>query len=429
MGPPSLAALLAGADIDGCDLDSRPGDGALARAGIAVAEGHDPAHVVDRHLVVTTMARPDLAEVTVAARAGRLHHRTDLLAAVVRGRTVIAVTGTHGKGTVAALVGCALEAQQADPLLLLGVSARILGGMFRSGAGPAVVEADDADGTIARIPADVSVVTNSWFDHPMLGRTRGEVIHDVSRHAANVPREGRVILGRGRALADVARAARAPVWRLGRDFEVETLSVDSAARVLRFHDPAGAHAVEGRIRIQGGNVADNGALAFAALRALGVSPEEAAGSLGALDALERRLQPVGSARGIRVFDDMGKHPEAMAANLRALRELHPRRLHVVYEPSLHADVLRWGRRWADVFGQADSCVVLPMNFRGALPASRLAPPDWTIRVGLSGALAKNREDAVTRVAGRCRTGDIVVVCGMADDLATVARSLVARLDA
>ncbi len=197
--------------------------------------------------------------------------------------------------------------------------------------------------------------------------------------------------------------------------------MDSGDRILRFHDPAGAHAVEGRIRIQGGNIADNAALAFAALRAFEVSPEEAAGSLEALDVLDRRLQPVGGARGIRVFDDMGKHPEAMAANLRALRELHPRRLHVVYEPSLHADVLRWGRRWADVLRRADSCVVLPINFRGALPATRLAPADWTTRAGLACSL-------VTRVAGRCRTGDIVVVCGMADDLAAVARGLVVQLD-
>ena len=205
MGPPSLAALQAGADLDGCDLDPRAGDSALAAAGIAVAEGHDPAHLDDRHLVVTTMAHPDLPEVAAAAAAGRLHHRTDLLAAVLRGRTVIAVTGTHGKGTVAALIGCALEVQQADPLLLLGVPVRTLGGMFRGGGGPAVVEADDADGTIACVPADISVVTNSWFDHPALGRTCGEVVHDVGRHAANVPPEGRVIVGRGRALAEVAR--------------------------------------------------------------------------------------------------------------------------------------------------------------------------------------------------------------------------------
>jgi len=197
---------------------------------------------------------------------------------------------------------------------------------------------------------------------------------------------------------------------------------------VRFHDPAGAPSVEGRIRLHGGNIADNAALAYASLRALGVAPEGAAASCEALDALERRLQPVGDARGIQVFDDMGKHPEAMAANLRALRELHPRRLHVVYEPSSHADVLRWGRRWADVLRQADSCVVLPMNFRGALPATRLAPPDWTTRVGLPCTLVENRDEAVTDVASRCRPGDIVVVCGMADDLATVARGLVAQLD-
>jgi UDP-N-acetylmuramate--alanine ligase len=235
-------------------------------------------------------------------------------------------------------------------------------------------------------------------------------------------------LGRGRALDDVERAASAPVWRLGRDFEVETVSVEASGRVLRFHDPECAQAVTGRIRLHGGNIADNAALAFAALRAIGTPAEHAAPALEALDALERRLQVVGEGRGVRVFDDLGKHPEAVAANLRALRELDPRRIHVVYEPSLHADVLRWGRRWADVFGQADSCVVLPMNYRAALPVARRAPSDWIRRAGSSADLAESQAEAIALINDRSEAGDMVVVSGMNDDLATFARTLVERLE-
>jgi UDP-N-acetylmuramate-alanine ligase len=130
-----------------------------------------------------------------------------------------------------------------------------------------------------------------------------------------------------------------------------------------------------------------------------------------------------------VFDDLGKHPEALAANLRALRDLCPRRVHVIYEASLHADVLRWRRRWIDILGQADSAFVLPMNYRASLAVARRAPVDWMHHDGSTAERVDSRDEAVDRVVQRCDNNDIVLVCGMADDLAVVARAVLARLDA
>lgn len=426
MRPMTLAAASAGADVDGCDRWDLEDD-AFDRAHIRIAEGHDVAHLAGgRHLVVTTSARPDEPEIERARAEGILHHRSELLDALLRGRSSIAVTGTHGKGTVAAIAGLALEDLGADPEIVLGVSVPQLKGPFRAGSGPIVAEADDADGSIARVEASVSVVTNSWFDHPSFGRTRAEVVDDVARHVARVPPSGHVILGRGRNLGSIARAARAPVWRLGRDFEVETVSVDAECRVLRIRDVEGS-VVEARLRLHGGNAADNAGLAFAALRAIGISADAAAGALGALTMLTRRLELVAEIDGVRIFDDIGKHPEAVEATLSAVRDLGPRRIHIVYEPLVHDDVLRWQRRWAAVLGSADSVVLLPVDKRPMLPITRKAPVDWARRAGLDADLATDRAEAVELAADRCRPGDAVVVFGAIDDLDDVSRDIAARL--
>jgi UDP-N-acetylmuramate--alanine ligase len=426
MRPMTLAAAASGADIDGCDRYGVEADDAFERANVRVVEGHDVAHVDGRRLVVTTTARPDEPEVERARVDGVLHHRSELLDALLRGRPSIAVTGTHGKGTVAALAGLALEALGSDPQIVLGVSVPTLGGPFRAGGGPAVAEADDADGSIARIGASVSVVTNSWFDHPAFGRTRGEVVEDVAQHVARVPSSGRVVIGRGRNLGPMARAARAPVWRLGRDFEVETVAVSAEGRMLRLRDVDG-DVVEAKLHLHGGNVADNAGLAFAALRAIGIPAGEAADALSALTMLTRRLELVAEVGGIRIFDDIGKHPEAVAATLAAVRDLGPRRIHVVYEPFVHDDVLRWRSRWAAVLGSADSVVVLPVDDRPVLPVTRRAPADWARRSGLQADLATDRGDAVGLVADRCRPGDAVVVFGAIDDLDELPRDIAAQL--
>jgi len=422
----TLAAAATGADVDGCDRFSVENDDAFDRAEIRVAEGHDVSHLDGRRLVVTTTARPDEPEVDQARADGVLHHRSELLDALLRGRPSIAVTGTHGKGTVAALAGLALEACGADPQIILGVSVPALGGPFRAGSGPAVAEADDADGSIARVGASVSVVTNSWSDHPIFGRTRGEVIEDVAQHVERVASAGHVIVGRGPNLRPLTRAARAPVWRLGRDFDVETLTVSAEGRVLRLRDVDG-EVVEAKLRLHGGNLADNAALAFAALRAIGIEAGGAADGLSALSMLTRRLELVADVGEIRIFDDIGKHPEAVAATLAAVRELGPRRIHVVFEPFVHDDVLRWRSRWAAVLGSADSVVVLPVDDRPVLPVTRRAPADWPRRAGLQADLAIDRDEAVALVADRCRPGDAVVVLGGIDDLDELPRDLAARL--
>ena len=424
MAPAALAAQAAGAIVDGCDHADSECDDVLGRSGIVVATRHDRQHITEgRHLVVTTLGDAGLAEVQAARIAGRLHHRTDLLAAIARGREVVAMTGSHGKGTVAALVGCALVDLGADPLVVLGASAGVLGGPFRPGDGPAILEADDADGTIARIPASISVVTNSWADHPMLGRSRSEVMEDVGRHVARVPPDGRVILGRAKNLRHLAGVAQAPVWVLGRDFEVETVSVDLGRRLLRFRDPDRAAAVPGSVRVQGGNAADNALAAYAALRALGVEPEVAAGALDALDVLRRRCELVEDVGGIRVFDDLGKHPAAMTATIRALRELSPRALHVVYEPFLDMDVLRWKRRWVEALELADTAIVLPVDSRTTAPVPRRASANWPRHAGSSAELATSRTAAAELVVTRCQPGDIVLVAGVNTDLGLFARSL------
>jgi UDP-N-acetylmuramate--alanine ligase len=427
MGPMALAAAASGADVDGCDQFDPDPDGTFGAAGVQVARGHDPRHVGGRRLVVPTNAQCDEPELRAAEADGVLHHRSELLDALLRRRVSIAVTGSHGKGTVAALAGLGLDALGADPLIVLGVRVPALRGAFRRGGGPAVAEADDADGSIARVGAAVSVVTNSWADHPVFGRTRSEVAEDVARHVSRVPATGRVVIGRGRNLVPIAASARAPVWRLGRDFDAETLEVTGEGRRLRLRDVEG-DVLEARIRLHGGNVTDNAALAFAALRAVGVAPDDAAGALHALSGLSRRVDLVATVGGVRVFDDIGKHPEAVAATLAAVRDLGPRRVHAVYEPFLHDDVLRWSTRWAEVLGSADSVVVLPVDARPMVPVRRRAPADWARRAGLGADLAAGRAEAAAIVAARCRPGDAVVVLGCVDDLDTVAIDIAARLE-
>ena len=425
MGPVAIAASAAGALVDGCDA-SRDGPTALDATGILVLLGHDPRHVEDARLVATTLASPGHPEVRTALEAGVAHHRADLLAALIRDRRAVTVTGTKGKGTVAALVGLALVELGEDPLVLLGVHAPQLGGPLRLGGGRAVAEADESDGTIARIPAEISVVTNAWFDHPHYPRTLRETLDSTAEHLARVPPAGRVVLGPGRHLRELERAARAPVWRLGRDVRATVVSRDGAAIRVRFGDPEGGSAT-GRLRIFSAAPREHAALGYAALRAAGYEPEPAAAALGALVGLSRRFELVGEAAGVRIFDDHGNHPEPIRRTVRSLRALGPRRLHAVFEPHRNEAILRWGLRLAPALAEADRVVMLPVNEEMITPR-RLAPPEWYGRAGLQVDAVPDGPAAVDLLRRTVRKGDIVCFIGGRDSLARTARALLRALE-
>ncbi len=424
MGPVAIAASAAGAIVDGCDA-SRDGPTALDSTGIDVALGHDPAHLDGKRLVATTLVSPGNPEVSAALDSGVAHHRADLLAALIRDRRPVAVTGTKGKGTVAALIGLALAELGEDPLVLLGVAAPQLGGPLRLGTGRAVAEADESDGTIARIPAETSVVTNVWFDHAHYPRTLKETLEAIGEHLAGVPRTGRVVLGPGRYMRSLETAARAPVWRVGRDVRAKILSTDGTAFTVRLDDPEGG-SVTGRLRNFSAAPQEHAALAYAALRAAGHGPEAAADALGALTAVSRRFELVGTAGGVRIFDDHGNQPEPVRRTIRSLRALRPRRLHAVFEPHRNEAILRWGLRLAPALAGADRVVMLPIDEEMITPR-RVAAADWYRRAGLEVEYVPDRATAVDLLRRTVGKGDIVCFMGGRDSQADAARALLRAL--
>jgi UDP-N-acetylmuramate--alanine ligase len=236
-----------------------------------------------------------------------------------------------------------------------------------------------------------------------------------------------VILGSGRHAGTLERAARVGVWRLERDFAARVLECGARGTRLRLEGPGGDTAVA-RLRLRTTHPADNAALAYAALRALGWSADEAAGALGRLTGLARRLEQVGTADSVTVVDDFGKHPGCIARTLAVLRARTAGKIIVVYEAHRHEHVSRWGRRLAAALGAADAVAVLPVNDR-VLRARRRVPPDWFRAAGLGAEPVADPARATEWVTRQARPGDVVCVLGVHDDLGQLAHRILAALRA
>lgn len=95
-----------GAKVSGCDQVQSKNLRKLAASGIPATVGHDAAHLdgVDTVVVSSAIRESNVELIEARSRGKRVWHRSAALAALMLGKTAIAVAGTHGKTTTSAMI-------------------------------------------------------------------------------------------------------------------------------------------------------------------------------------------------------------------------------------------------------------------------------------------------------------------------------------
>ena len=169
----ALVCRQLGAEVSGSDRAESSYLERLRAAGIEPRLGHEPEQVpADAEVVVSTAVPDDNPELVRARERGqRVIHRGELLAELCAQRRLLAIAGTHGKTTTAAMCIWALRATGADPSFFLGGELPGAGpdgepDQRRLGDGDWVVaEADESDASFLKLQPEVAVITNLELDH------------------------------------------------------------------------------------------------------------------------------------------------------------------------------------------------------------------------------------------------------------------------
>jgi len=158
----------------------------------------------------------------------------------------------------------------------------------------------------------------------------------------------------------------------------------------------------------------NATAAIAVATEVGISVERIAEGLRLFAGVKRRLEVVGVADGVTVYDDFAHHPTAVAETLAGVRAAHPTdRIWAVFEPRSASSCRRiFQEAFARAFESSDEVLIAPV-FRSKLTeAERLSVPqlvrDLNSR-GQSAREAESLEDIVSTIVGEHRPGDRVVL--------------------
>jgi UDP-N-acetylmuramate: L-alanyl-gamma-D-glutamyl-meso-diaminopimelate ligase len=436
MGGIAVIAREAGHTVTGCDANVYPPMSTQLKAqGIGLMEGYDPGQVrlrPDLFLVGNVVSRGNPLMEEILNRGLPYVSGPQWLAEnVLRDKWVLAVAGTHGKTTTAAMLAWILEHAGLAPGFLVGgvpqnfgISARPGGKIpplarlsppySKGGAGGIspffVIEADEYDtaffdkrSKFVHYRPRTAVLNNLEFDHADIFPDLAAIETQFHHLVRTVPGDGLLVVnGRDPALARVLERG---CWsgkelfgcregwegRWLRDGGVEVLFQGGPQGVLRW-DLLGEHNLM------------NALAAVAAARHAGVPAKAALEALARFRNVKRRLEVRGVVNGITVYDDFAHHPTAIEATLSGLRRrVNGERILAVLEPRSNTMKLGvWKDALAPSLAGADRVFCYTANL-GWDAAAALGP------LGEKATLSDDLDGLVELVAAAARPTDHVLV--------------------
>jgi UDP-N-acetylmuramate--alanine ligase len=433
--------LARGIPVSGTDAKDLPVLDELRGLGARIHVGYAAANLgeVDT-VVVSSVIKDGNPEYDAAKRRGlRILHRSEGLAATMKGDFVVAVCGTHGKTTTTSLIAVMLRHAGLSPSFAIGANVAGLGVNAELGAGRIfVAEADESDASFLNYRPDVVVVTNVEADHLDHYGTAEAVHESFHRFVSLLPEDGLLIC----CADDPGSHALAARMRHERpDVRVQTYGFSESAdrRLLEAVPLAGQRygcslewgsGEEGRLdlAVPGDHNLLNAAAAFAVGLDCGLQPEDATLGLASFAGAARRFEFRGEAAGVRVFDDYAHHPTEVLAALKAARAVAGEgRVHVLFQPHLFSRTREFWREFADALSLADTALVLEIY-----PAREQPIPGVTSEL-VANALnteggAATRSAAPGLIAAVARPGDVVMTVGAGDVTEAGAEILAALAD-
>ena len=354
MGGIAAIARQAGHRVTGCDANVYPPMSTQLQAqGIELIEGFSPTQLLqfetmpDLFVIGNVVSRGNpLMEAILNQGLPYISGPQWLGEQVLYGRHVLAVAGTHGKTTTSAMLTWILEFNGYKPGYLIGgvplnftVSARLGEGRYF------VIEADEYDtaffdkrSKFVHYRPRTALLNNLEFDHADIFADLAAIETQFHHLVRTVPSDGLLVVnGQEPALERViTRGAWAPVERFGQDANNDWSLISQEGDgfvVCKSGKDVATVSWAPDSGVMGRHNQLNALAAIAAANHIGIFPADSARALAQFKNVKRRLETVGVANNITVYDDFAHHPTAITTTVDGLRrKVGQARILAVLEP-------------------------------------------------------------------------------------------------
>ncbi len=305
-------------------------------------------------------------------------HRSDVLAGLIQQYRGIAVAGTHGKTTTSSLIGYMLLQAGLDPTVVVGGEVNAWHGNARVGDGSYLVaEADESDGSLVKLMAEIGIVTNIELDHTDHYSSLEQVTQTFQAFEQNC----KTLIGCYDCKTVRERLSPAITYSLdfqsGATYTVDCISHRGDGTTARIWE-RGAILGKLNLKLLGRHNLSNALSAVAVGRLLGLDFLTISRAISTFEGARRRMERRGEHNGILFMDDYAHHPSEIQATLAAARlqvqevsTTSRKRLVAVFQPHRYSRIQTFLAEFSTSFADADVVVVSDIYGAGELSPGNL----------------------------------------------------------
>ena len=427
MGSVAAALQNRGYTITGSDQNVYPPmSDFLIENDINVSVGHDENNIPDKVDLVVIGNAMSRGNVEVESVLNRKIPYTSLPELIKRyflqGKRNIVITGTHGKTTTSSIIAHLLNDNGLNPNLMIGGIPLDIGkgGRFTESEF-FVIEGDEYDtaffdkrSKFVHYMPEIVVVNNIEFDHADIFNNIEEIKLSFKRMLNIVPENGIVFVnGDDNDAVEVTENCRAPVIKVGAndncDFKIENLNLESFNSSFSIKENSYKLPMDGEFNVR------NAAMAIAVSDFLKIDQQNIIESVSKFSGIARRQELRGEEKNVKVIDDFGHHPTAIAATIGALKQRYPdSKIWAIFEPRSNTsrrNLLQ--SELEDSLSQADGVFISEVPNPEKVPDGELLDVESVIENlssrGKEAFIGLSSNDIVNKLIPLTSSGDTIVV--------------------
>ncbi|UNM05855.1 MAG: UDP-N-acetylmuramate--L-alanine ligase [Holosporaceae bacterium] len=377
IGMSGIAEVLhhAGHTVQGSDQGENANTIRLQKLGIKTVKGHDPKLLEKATVVVRSSAIKDSdPDIKLARKLGiPIMSRADMLAEIMRFKSTVCLSGTHGKTTMTSLMSTLFLKAGLDPTILNGGILFDINSNARAGTGNwMVVESDESDKTFIKIPRTIAVISNIEPEHMENYDDDFAVLKQAFVEFANgVPAYGfSIVCIDHPTVKAILPKIHKPTITYGTDPKAQcrATNIRASEKGMTFDvtfDKQKLKDVE--IPLLGEHNMLNALTVVVVGLKLNLSENIIKKSLREFAGVKRRFVTTGTTDGITVIDDYAHHPTEIAAVLKAARLMTKNKIIAVVQPHKYSRLKNLFSEFSKCFEGADTLILAPVYEAGESP--------------------------------------------------------------
>lgn len=449
IGMSGIAEIMIGLgySVQGSDLSANYNTQRVEALGAKIFLGHEPENVISAdYVVISSAVTKENKEVQEALSRGiPVIRRAEMLAELMRFKTSVAISGSHGKTTTTSLMACMFEAAGLSPTVINGgIINNKSTNAYLGKSDYLIAEADESDATFIKIPSTIAVITNIDPEHMDYYNTFETLVAAFESFITNLPFYGFAVCCLDHPVVrDITkRITDRKVITYGiesedvhvRAFNIRT-NMNSSTYDLRINLPhsSGAVVIENvTLPTPGRHNVLNSLSVVAVAAELDFGVRAIRDGFKGFQGVKRRFTKTGEYKGASIIDDYAHHPVEISATLSTARSVvGAGRVIAVFQPHRYSRVENLFDDFVKCFGDADKVYVSEIHAAGEKPIDGITSEALVEKMKAlykDVEFLKSHEDLPRLIRAEVKSGDMVLMMG-AGTVTTWAAELPGRLDA